>query len=246
MLKFIKRHPYLIGLIIDLTILISASFFVTDYEGVPSSAVIIIMMILVYGSLAGIVLVPVIIWVFRYRKSKRENEEKERIVREYCEKYISEYEVNNSKLGRILFEKDSNKNAYSFIDGDIKKLPLGRESGFDLSIEIKGSEEELLSALDSLAELYENPDKVMDGYYKAVLEQCADWDEEDAQGNPITPEYIAQHFGLELLRMEVTPLIGESSIMLSGAFDDDEILNCHWMTAYIDIETGSAHYQLEG
>lgn len=186
-MKFIKNHPYLFAGAIDAVILIATFVYImlTPFNQLLYSLVNQFIICLFFVSLEGLVLIP---GKFMQRK-KRFNEEKE-----YREKYISEFAVTDKKFGDLVFERDSNKNVFTLVKGDIEKLHYGKYDDYSLNLEIAGDEELLYRVLRDLADVYEGHEKYMNDLYDFTLKTCDDRDERDSEGNPIDMAYVEKIF----------------------------------------------------
>lgn len=248
-MKFIKEHPYLFGEAIDLSVCIFSIAYVTTHDCPDSLILSSLILFSAYASLAGIVLVPIIIAIVRSRIDKKRRKQKEQELKEYREKYITEFVVTDKKFGKLEFEKDSNKNSFRFINGDIQNIPFGEHGVMDIDIEIDGGEDMLYRALDDLAKVYSEQEKYMNDLYDDVVDSCYNWDERDSKGNPIDLTYVKKYFSLE--GVALTTFKGEVTVSLYGTLlnDDEngmELLGCHVIEADINCTKDEVTYDLVG
>lgn len=248
-MKFIKNHPYLFGEIIDLAVAIISVTYILTHDEPDTWAMIILWLFLGYGSLVGIIAVPIIIAVVRGIIDNKRKKRKEQELKEYREKYVTEFIVEDKNFGHLVFEKDSNKNLFRFIRGDIMQMPFGRYDYHDVDMEIDGGEDMLYRALDDLAKVYSEHEKYINDLYDETADTCYDWDECDSKGNPIDRAYVEKYFSLEAVSL--TTYEDEVTVSLCGTLlnNDErgtELLGCHVVVADINCTKNEVSYNLVG
>lgn len=248
-MKFIKNHPYLFGEIIDLAVAIISVTYILTHDEPDTWVMIILWLFLGYGSLVGIIAVPIIIAVVRGIIDNKRKKRKEQELKEYREKYVTEFIVEDKNFGHLVFEKDSNKNLFRFIRGEIMQMPFGRYDYHDVDMEIDGGEDMLYRALDDLAKVYSEHEKYINDLYDETVDTCYDWDERDSKGNPIDRAYVEKYFSLEAVSL--TTYKDEVTVSLCGSLlnDDErgmELLGYHVVEADINCTKNEVRYDLVG
>lgn len=248
-MKFIKNHPYLFGEIIDLAVAVISFTYILTHDVPDTWVMTYLWLFLGYGSLAGIIAVPIIIAVVRGIIDHKRKKRKEQELKEYREKYVTGFVVEDKNFGNLVFEKDSNKNLFRFIRGDIMQMPFGKYDYCDVDMEIDGNEDMLYRALDDLAKVYSEHEKYMNDLYYETVDTCYDWDERDSKGNPIDRDYVEKYFSL--FAVSLTTYEDEVTVSLCGTLlnDDDEgmeLLGCHIVEADINCTKNEVTYNLVG
>lgn len=159
-------------------------------------------------------------------------------------KNILKISVENGFFGPCIFEKEENKSLVNLVDG-IGKTKFGR---YEVTVEIEVDEDSVIMALAELEKLYRNADAILEKIYPEAMEQCNDWEEEDALGNPISLDYIKKYY--ELTDISVAGDIEDGFyITLIGSVGDEdggELLGDHSFVAEVECSTGEITYDLWG
>lgn len=155
-------------------------------------------------------------------------------------KALEEVSFYDSKFGKLKFVKDVND-----IHGDLACAALNISFGkYSPEIEIRNYKEENRELyFKSLGYVYEIQNEIIDNLYKEAADYCADWEERDDNGNPITYEYIKENFYIGHMTIEMEA--GDVLITVWG-IPGDGLLGDHSINAHINCTTKKAEYLLEG
>ncbi|MBQ4523255.1 MAG: hypothetical protein IJA10_09930 [Lachnospiraceae bacterium] len=244
-MKKIKEHPIAS---VELFLLLSLIAIVLWTGFSESESYILLQGFLFLFNIAALILCPFIMLMILEKPSKemKELERKRKLekTKEYREKYVSEIPVNHSFFGSCVFEKDRNKEAVTLVEG-IKETNYGP---YMVDVEMEVQEDAISLALAELEKVYRNCDDILNQIYEAAKEQCNDWDEEDADGNPIDLEYIKKYYSLSFISV-YDNTNGSISIILDGSVGDEnggELLGYHSFVANINCKTNQISYGLWG
>ena len=114
--------------------------------------------------------------------------------REYNQKYLSDFVYNNDKIGKIIFQKDDNKNTLVFT-GTINNLYFNNnEINIDIDVQ---QDSNINKIINNLIFFCNNSSKLMDRIYSEFTEQLKKYDNYDKDGNLID---ITEHFLRENLK----------------------------------------------
>ncbi len=249
MRQIIKKHPYLFWWGLDIIICILTVWYVVTHDA-PQSIILTFLIIAAgYISVAGVVLVPIIITVCKAVKKRSEHLRKKRELAEYRAKYVSEFPYCNSYFGNSVFEYNSLTGMYTLISCD--EVPFKEYDGYSFNIGICGNKETVDEVFVHLTDTFENAQYILEEFYAEIKQICDEWGEEDEYGAPLGIDFIRGHFVLCDVLAEKPEPCDDITICLTGALlsdvnGDDNFLGEHLLTYLINCRTGEKLFQLVG
>lgn len=155
-------------------------------------------------------------------------------------KAVEEVFLNDSKFGKLKFMRDINDKD-SDLNCDALNISFGK---YNPEITIRNYKEENQEQyFRSLGYVYEIQNEIINNLYKEATDCCANWEECDDNGNPITYEYIKENFYIGQMTIEMEN--GDVLITIWG-LPGDGLLGDHSINARINCTSKKAEYLLEG
>jgi len=167
---------------------------------------------------------------------------------EYRRKYITEFKIQNETLGELILEKDSQTNTVSKrLDDTELKIPFGKFRPYVEFFEIPIYDIDL--TIKDLSEVYQNAEKYISSFFEEVCLYCENYDETDAENNPVDIEYVRKYtdiFAIEVFSQDSNTYVKLVGSVLSDKNNGYNLLGEHWVYVIINCQTNELDYGLEG
>lgn len=155
-------------------------------------------------------------------------------------KVLEEVVIEDLRFGTLKCVKDRND-----LDVDLKCDALNFRFGkYNPKIEIRNYQDENQEQyFTGLAYVYDIQNEIISNLYQKATDYCAEWEECDEDGNPITYEYIKDNFDISDM---IISMVNRDVFITIMGWSGDGLLGEHNINAQINCTRKTIDYLLEG